>query len=296
MISIIVPTRDRPASLQRTLDGLAAMTVPDGVTWEIIVVDNGRLDLTRAVIARYAAASGLRVHHLHEGHPGVSRARNRGMQVARGEILAFTDDDMVVDPAWLAHIHREFSADPTLGMLTGRVILRLPDGSERPVRGGTDRETFGYPANPRRAGSGGHMALRASVAARVGSFDERLGPGISEWGGEDVDYIYRALKAGYTVLYSPQFLAYHERSATRPNRLPYGMGAVLAKHALRGDRWMAGLLVAMSRRFLGAVFGRGVRHRALALRKLLALYGGAFRWIGLEAGGWVRSLWTGRPH
>ncbi|MDR7521417.1 MAG: glycosyltransferase [Armatimonadota bacterium] len=295
MISIIIPTRDRPTGLQRTLDGLAAMTVPLGVAWEIIVVDNGRPDLTREVVARHAAASGLRVHYLHEDHPGVSRARNRGMQVARGEILAFTDDDMVVDSGWLAHIHREFSADPTLGLLTGRVIMRLPDGSERPVRGGTDRQTFGYPANPRRAGSGGNMALRASVAARVGSFDERLGLGISAWGGEDVDYIYRALKAGYTVLYSPQFLAYHERDTTRPNRLPNGMGAVLAKHALRGDRWMVGLLVAMSWRFLGTAFGPGARDRVLALRKFAALYGGAARWLRLEAGEWVRSLWTRRP-
>ncbi|MDI6773264.1 MAG: glycosyltransferase family A protein [bacterium] len=293
MISIIICTRGRPAGLQRTLNSLAMMAVPNGVPWEIIVVENDTRDAAREAVTRFREASRLDVHYLHEARPGLSRAKNRGMRSARGEVFAFTDDDIVVDPDWLAQIHQEFGADPALGMLTGRVLMRFPDGSERLVRGGANRETFRFPSNPRRVGSGGNLALRASVAARVGLFDERLGPGVRAWGGEDIDYVYRAMRSGCAVLYSPKFLVYHERDPARGQRLPHGMGAVLAKHALRGDRWMARLLLVITRRLLSALLSRGTQHRTMALRRLLALYSGVLQWIGLEIQGWIGSLWGG---
>lgn len=279
MISVIIPTRDRPAGLARTLASLARMAVPPGLCWEVIVVDNGRYAAARAVAAAVSLPDGVALHVVDEPAPGVSRARNRGLETARGEILAFTDDDVEVDAAWLAELHREFAADPGIGMVTGQVVVHAPDGTEGRTRGGAERTVLRFPANPRPVAFGGNMAVRAETVAQVGGFDERLGPGPTAWGGEDVDYVYRVLAAGYAVAYSPRVLVVHRPAGPRSDRLPYGWGAVLAKHALAGDRWMARLLGIHLWRLLRALVQPHGRGRARAARRLLALLRGAGWWL-----------------
>lgn len=95
-VSVIVATRNRCAPLAETLEAMTRLVVPPALTWELIVVDNGSTDGTSALLDRYRARLPLR--SVVEPVPGLSVARNAGLHVARGEVIAFTDDDCVVDP------------------------------------------------------------------------------------------------------------------------------------------------------------------------------------------------------
>ena len=138
MISVIVCTRNRAESLRGTLHSLHAMAMPPTLAWEVVVVDNGSGDHTRAVTEETARATGMPVRYLLETEPGLSRARNAGARAARGEVVAFTDDDCRVDARWLAQIDAEFGADTSLAVLGGRV--ELYDPSDQPVSVRRQRE------------------------------------------------------------------------------------------------------------------------------------------------------------
>ncbi len=100
LVSIAICTWNRAAVLDRTLESLRDLRVPDGIDWELLVVDNNSTDETPQVARRHAAHLPLRL--LFEPVQGVGVARNRAISAARGEYLLFTDDDVLVDPLWAA--------------------------------------------------------------------------------------------------------------------------------------------------------------------------------------------------
>ena len=110
LITVAICTRDRAESLDRTLRSLHEATVPDGLDWELVVVDNGSTDETAAVLGAWKAD--LPVSRILEPEPGLSRARNRAVDAARGTHILWTDDDVCVDAAWLAEYARAFKAFP----------------------------------------------------------------------------------------------------------------------------------------------------------------------------------------
>lgn len=111
-VSVLVCTRERPRDLERCLESLVALDPP---AHEIIVVDNcPATGATRELCARFP------VEYVLEPQPGQSRARNRGLVHATGELVAFTDDDCVVDPGWLSGLAREY-ADQRVMAVTGIV-------------------------------------------------------------------------------------------------------------------------------------------------------------------------------
>jgi GT2 family glycosyltransferase len=213
--SVVICTRDRPADLRRCLAALARQTRrPD----QVIVVDNApRDDATRAV----ALAAGA--DYVREDRPGLDRARNAGARAARGDIVLYTDDDVVVHPAWLARMVAAFDADH-VACVTGLVMpAELDTWSQQyfeRFKGfgrGYRRIDFG-PAffavdrvrgcEPWRIGAGASMAFRRSVFRQVGLFDERLGAGAAG-GGDDNEYWHRILSAGLTCRYEPSPVAFH---------------------------------------------------------------------------------------
>ncbi len=110
--------------LARALDSLLAQDHPD---FEIVVVDNAPVTReTRELVERKYAE---RVRYVCEPVPGLAAAHNRGLAVVRGEVVAFTDDDVVADPRWLTELTAPFAADPGLGCATGLILparLRTP--------------------------------------------------------------------------------------------------------------------------------------------------------------------------
>jgi glycosyltransferase involved in cell wall biosynthesis len=247
-ISVLICTRNRAKPLDVTLRHFFMQRFADEYEYEVVVVDNDSNDETGRVVARYAAEHPGVVRYYREPRRGQCYARNTAIAAAVGEIIAFTDDDVLVGENWLNEIHREFTEDQTLSLLGGRVLL-AHDGLQRvSLQTSDQRQTFTYPD----AGSfpmGANMAFRREIFDRIGMFDVRLGAGRFFAGADDADFFYRALKAGYRVLYAPNVLVYHNHDRVEVEQacsLEYGYGkgcsAYLFKHALRGDTYAMRML------------------------------------------------------
>src|SRR5262245_11184433 len=118
--SVVIPTRNRRATLELLLERIAPQATAAGA--EVLVVDNGSSDGTREALGRLAATGRLRV--VDEPVPGATRARNAGARAARGEVVAFVDDDALPDDGWLAALLAPF-ANPRVAGVGGRVQLRF---------------------------------------------------------------------------------------------------------------------------------------------------------------------------
>jgi glycosyltransferase involved in cell wall biosynthesis len=257
--TVAVCTRDRPDDLARCLAALARL--PDDGQ-EILVVDSASAgDATRDVVDRHAALPGLR--YVREDRPGLDVARNRALREARHEIVAFTDDDATPDPGWLRALTRGFG-DPRTLCVTGLTLpLELETEAQEAFERtngfgrGFDRVTYdGTRQNPflvGRIGAGVNMALRRSVLAHVGAFDEALDAGTPTHSGGDHDMFVRILTAGYTIVYEPAALSRHrhrrEWDALRRTVHGYGVGvyAVLTRHLLAGELAPLGIAVGWAR-------------------------------------------------
>ena len=283
--SVIVCTRNRADAMGRLLQQLERLEVPADVRWELIVVDNGSSDATAAMLASLDTALPMRV--VTEATPGLSRARNAGLAAACGDLLVFTDDDCIPDARWLATIHDEFARAPTLGVLGGRV--ELFDPRDRPTTTRTSRVrreiTSVYALD---AIIGCNMAFRRSALEAIGPFDVALGGGTGAGAGEDVDFVYRGLRAGLRVEYSPDAVVYHNhgrrtdaqiRALTRAYTV--ARGALFCKYLMAGDR---GILPRIEQdllfhRHLLMEDVRGARFPARVLRHYGRLAVGAMYWL-----------------
>lgn len=246
-VSVVLCTRNRGDALKLALEALVRMSVPEHLSWEVIVVDNASSDHTAEVIASFSSQLPLRsVYH---ATPGQGEARNAGWYTAKSDIIAWTDDDCIVDVNWLATIVSTFSADQMLAGIGGRVELfdaaDLPLTIQRsrvPARLGEGRrfsrdDLFMIP--------GCNMAFRASIHRAVGAFDRRLGPGTPARSADDTDFLYRTLRAGQTLAYVPELLVYHNhgrRTVQSAEQLArgyaIGRGAFFAKHIAKGDAYV----------------------------------------------------------
>ncbi len=121
LVTVAVCTWNRAELLDRTLAGMAGLRVPAGVDWELLVVDNNSSDGTPAVLARHAAAGRLPLRPLSEPKQGHTNARNCAIDHARGELIVWTDDDVLVDPDWLAEYARAAGRWPAAGFFGGTI-------------------------------------------------------------------------------------------------------------------------------------------------------------------------------
>ena len=288
MISIAVCTHNRSQSLKRLLESLRCTSIPVDFDWELVVVDNNSTDDTRNIANEFGRLSALPGRYIFEPRQGLAYARNRAMSAAAGDIIVFTDDDCIVDRHWLVAVHEEFSSEPSLSYLGGRVELYNRD--DRPVSIRTDRERilFDSPGQLFSLIPGCNMAFRRDVYERIGDFDVRLGAGTTIPGADDSDFIYRAYKAGFKLAYSPNVLVYHDHGRNSDDQVRQlnrgyviGRGAFYCKHIFAGDRailkcayWEVNGLV---RRLFGNLF-RG-RSAADELRMLWHLLLGAAYWL-----------------
>lgn len=239
-VSVIVCTRNRSGAMARLLEHLEHLIVPPGLRWELVVVDNASTDDTASMLASRHTPLPMRV--VSERTPGLSRARNAGIAAARGDLLLFTDDDCLPDAHWLAAMREEFARAPSLGVLGGRV--ELFDLRDRPTTTRTSRERGEISAAFNLDGIiGCNMACRRSAVAMVGPFDVGLGGGTGAGAGEDVDFVYRSLRAGLRVEYTPDALVYHNHgrrtdAQVRALNRAYTVarGALFCKYLTAGDR------------------------------------------------------------
>ena len=220
--SIIVCTYNRAESLRDTLCALKAQQPVPGREWEVIVVDNNSKDDTRQVVAEYQREWPL-LHYEFQSEQGLSHARNHGITAARGEILLFTDDDVLPEADWMEvtlNGLEKFQADACGGYIAP--IWETPPPAwltERfygflAVR--TDRSDDYVITEPSQAPFGANMAFRKSVFDRVGSFDVRRGrQGNVLAGGEDIELFERILSAGLRAVFLGHSRVHHKVEAYR---------------------------------------------------------------------------------
>lgn len=119
IITVAIPTWNRATLLRQTLEQLAALSIPAGIEWEVVVVANRCTDDTAAAVA--AAAPCLPARLVHEPRIGVSHARNCALAEAKGEYVVWTDDDVQMNPDWLASYVAAFRRHPTAAVFGGPI-------------------------------------------------------------------------------------------------------------------------------------------------------------------------------
>jgi glycosyltransferase involved in cell wall biosynthesis len=214
-LSVIVCTRDRPGALWRCLQSLLQQNSPPD---QILVVDNASRDDAAEDIARLFA-----VDYAREDRAGLDYARNRGIREARGDIVAFVDDDVAVHPAWTERTIAAFDQRAIMAV-TGlvlpaelethpQVVFETQWGFGR----GYERidywpdflvATGKHIAPTWRIGAGANMAFRREVFDKIGYFDERLDAGAAGCGG-DSEFWYRVLARGWCCRYEPSAVVFH---------------------------------------------------------------------------------------
>ena len=221
-VAVVVCTRDRPEQLRDCLRSLAALSTPPD---ELVVVDNGSDGgRTRQVAEQFSA------RWVPEPRPGLSRARDAGIAATTSDVIAFTDDDVLVHPDWLRRLMSGFTA-PEVMAVTGLVLPASLDTEAEQAfeedhgfgQGFRVRE-FGQEwllRQRRRAphvwqvGAGANAAFRRGAFDRVGGFDPRLGAGASGC-SEDSEMWHRLLAGGWRCRYEPWAVVHHRHRAELP--------------------------------------------------------------------------------
>ncbi|MEA2170075.1 MAG: hypothetical protein QOF76_3375 [Solirubrobacteraceae bacterium] len=244
-ISVIVATRNRPGDLSACLESLEAQRLAPR---EIVVVDDDPGgDLTPCVVAMHARRGP--VSYVAGPRAGLAAAHNAALPHVTAPLIAFTDDDVVTDPAWLQHIHDAFADVPGAGCVTGRIepleldspvqrmlesYARFDKGAERRVYDlGEDRPRNAlFPFAAGSFGSGANMAFTRQALDDLGGFDPALGAGTRARGGDDLSAFFEVILHGHKLVYEPRALIRHRHARELPalKRQVYGYGVGLTAY------------------------------------------------------------------
>jgi len=221
-----------------TLFQLDIADIPD---FQLVIVDNGSTDETGKRVLEMTKAAPFPVIYVYEHRPGLSVARNRGIDVATGALILFTDDDCLVTVEW-AKTAADLFSDDLLKVIGGRVApydkndlpLAIKTCPVREELTSIDR-LFGFL-------HGANMAFGRAVIDRLGKFDIRFGAGTYLQSCEDTEFVYRAVKAGIPVIYEPTLVIHHNHGRSG-SKLWYrsvrgysiGMGAMMMKYLMVGQ-------------------------------------------------------------
>lgn len=240
-VSLVICTRNRARQLEACLASVAKIRCQ--LPWEAVIVDNGSEDQTRAIVSKFLDDNDVRGRYVWEPEPGVCRAKNAGINISSGEVVAFTDDDCYPAPDLLDRIWEIF-ADPRIGFMGGRILLHDPN--DYPLTINESTETLRFSAGgivPCAAVQGANMAFRRTALVAIGGFDPTLGPGTS-FPGEDWDVVARVCSSGWDGGYFPAPVVSHHHGRTAQEAAfhlrtyHYGSGAVFAKLLMdRSTRW-----------------------------------------------------------
>lgn len=245
-ISVIVCSHNGARTIRDCLEGLGRLTYPD---FEVILVDDGSADATAAIAAEYDCRL------IRTENRGLSSARNTGLAVATGEIVAYIDDDAYPDPHWLTYLAATFLSTTHAGV-GGPNIAPPGDG---PVAACIDNA----PGNPTHILlsdweaehiPGCNMAFRKASLQAIGGFDPQF-----RVAGDDVDVCWRLQEWGGTLGFSPAAMVWHHRRDSLRTYWNQQRGYGKAE-ALLERKWPAKYNTAGHLRWSGRVYSKGLAH------------------------------------
>lgn len=260
LATVVVPTRDRPEPLLRCLASVLASDYP---RFKVVVADNAPPDSSTREAVERAHGHDERVAYLVAPRPGSASARNDGAARADGQIVAFVDDDEVVDRHWLAELVAGFRAAPGVGCVTGLVVPAEVETWAQQLfeeyggfgKGFAPRVVDLGPHRPSdplfpfdaagHVGSGNNVAFRRDVLLAVGGYDEQLGNGTPTRAAEDWELFVRVLRRGHGIAYRPSAIAHHvhrrsyDELRQQVHDYGVGIGAAIARTLVREPRALA---------------------------------------------------------
>lgn len=247
--TVVVATRNRPEQLLECLASILGGTAP---VERLIVVDNAPSDNRTAELMAIRMKQDTRLLYVREDRPGLAHAHNAALPHVTTEIVAFTDDDVLVERQWLEKLGRTFAEDEQAVCVTGLILPReLETLPQQWVEGnatydkGLERRVFDgqsaseeHPLLPYASGacgSGANMAFRTSYLLDAGGFESALGTGTVAMGGDDLAAFYDVVAAGRRLVYEPAAMVLHphHREYAALRRQVYGYGAGLGAHLMR---------------------------------------------------------------
>ena len=223
--SVVVCTFNRSESLRRMLKSLQEIVIPDHLSCEVIVVDNNSNDDTRLVFEEVGKDFGSKIRYVLEDMKGLSHARNRGVKEASGEIIAFTDDDVIVDKHWIQNIDKAFKEYDGVACVGGKILPIW----EIPKPNWLKPDLYGYLALLDKGNSvaymdaleiwGANFAVKSEMFKRYGLFDTNLGRTPRKlYSGEEAEFLRRLQNAGEKILYDPLSIIHHHIPAHRMSK------------------------------------------------------------------------------
>jgi glycosyltransferase involved in cell wall biosynthesis len=218
-VTVAIPTYNRANFLRQTLAGIATQQFPRE-HFEVLVIDNNSHDATRNAVDEFAAAKPA-PRYLLERQQGLDFARNRAIAEARGEIILFADDDILVQPDWIAQMAVPLLADTTrrIGAVGGEVIPVFPNGLPDWVREWHAPLAFRADAGPthsRQSPMGANLAIPKWVFDQLGPFHVSLDRAAGNYfSGGDSEMIRRVRAAGLEVWFAPAAAVEHQMPASR---------------------------------------------------------------------------------
>jgi GT2 family glycosyltransferase len=265
-ISAVICTRNRPDLIGTAVASVLANTY---ASFDLLVVDQSD-DARTGEAVHQLMVDHPNLRYLHTSIPGLSRAYNIGVRETSGELLAFTDDDCVAPPDWLASIAAAFQGDPEAAMLYGQVLLpdALSDSADEvPTLAIPARRRLGRGDGFQVYGMGANFAGRRALFDQIGGFDEMLGGGGPLKSSQDFDFQYRAYLAGAGILLCPEVKVDHYGVRSReqwPSTLRnygFGDGAFYFKHVRCGDLFALSMLVRRLGRMTAREAVNGLRRK-----------------------------------
>jgi glycosyltransferase involved in cell wall biosynthesis len=284
-VSVVLCTLNGKDKLSKVVHSIysAACRTP-GADVELIIVDNGSTDKSLELAHSLAIDAPIRVQVLSETARGLSRAKNRGIKAAKGQIVVFTDDDCEWAPDYIEVLLRSYRDDDQAAIKGGRVELGDPDDLPFTIKTESQMEIYDGSRHPGGFVHGCNLAVPKAVFETIGLFDENFGPGAPFRAAEETDLVYRASKAGVPILYFPDLVVYHHHGRktisdiTKLNwSYQLGNGALHAKHGFADGLLLRNLYYNTKNSVLEVVGGPkfdprlGISHRQLAIPLMLGI-------------------------
>jgi glycosyltransferase involved in cell wall biosynthesis len=215
MISIIISTRNRSDYIQACLKSILANTFKK---FEILLADQSDNNQTKLAVKQLQSS---KIRYFKSNRKGKSIGLNSMIRKARHNILAFTDDDCIVDKNWLQEINIFYKKYPNAAGVFGNVFPYMPQNHKGEFYTSTfesshiSEQTNPYETHWQVLGIGNNMSFRKSIIVKEGCFKEWLGPGSIALNGEETDLIFRLLIKKYSLMTNPNIITYHNRWLTK---------------------------------------------------------------------------------